>query len=39
MEASGIWAIVLMFVIVLAALWIFFDVLGFAPAGGGSSSH
>lgn len=39
METSGVWAIVLMLVIVLAALWIFFDVLGYSPAGGGTSSH
>ena len=37
MEASGFWAIALMFVIVIAALWVFFDLMGFQSSGSGSA--
>ena len=32
-DGSGLWAIVIMVLVVLASLYIFFEVLGFQPVG------
>lgn len=41
MEAGGIWAVVVLVLIILASLYLFFEVLGFTPSvpAGAGSAH